>query len=245
MCALSTNRAPVSSGAAALARHRRNRRGRPRRAVGRGARGHRRTPNSWSAARATSRWPGRSRPRPPSGPARSPTPIGSSWRQRRNRASAFSRPAIRFITASGPSSQSSSRRDEMTCFPQPSAFSLAAARLGWSLPDCACISLHGRALERVIPHLQPGARILALSWDGTTPERLAALLRERGFGASHHHGSRGHGRPARDDQARRPPTAFDLPDVDPLNVVAIDRHGRARCPHRHALARPRRRLVRE
>ncbi len=59
----------------------------------------------------------------------------------------------------------------MTCFPQPSAFSLAASRLGWSLPDCACISLHGRALERVIPHLQPGARILALSWDGTTPEQ--------------------------------------------------------------------------
>jgi len=37
---------------------------------------------------------------------------------------------------------------EMACFPQASAFSLAAARLGWSLPDCACVSLHGRALQR-------------------------------------------------------------------------------------------------
>ena len=130
--------------------------------------------------------------------------------------------------------------DEMTCFPQPSAFSLAAARLGWSLPDCACVSLHGRALERVIPHLQPGARILALSWDGTTPERLADLLRERGFGASYDDDSRGHGRPARGDQARRRPTGSICPDVDPLNVVAIAVSAAPRCPHRPARARPRR-----
>jgi precorrin-6Y C5,15-methyltransferase (decarboxylating) len=31
-------------------------------------------------------------------------------------------------------------REEMTILPQPSAFSLAAARLGWPLADCAIIS---------------------------------------------------------------------------------------------------------
>ena len=73
---------------------------------------------------------------------------------------------------------------ETLCLPQPSAFSLAAARLGWSLQDVALVSLHGRALEGIVRHLQPGARILALSWDGETPAKLAKLLAERGIGGS-------------------------------------------------------------
>src|SRR5262245_38916533 len=59
--------------------------------------------------------------------------------------------------------------DEMLCLPHPSAFSLAASRLGWSLQDVALTSLHGRALEGIVRHLQPGVQILALSWDGGTP----------------------------------------------------------------------------
>jgi precorrin-6Y C5,15-methyltransferase (decarboxylating) len=74
--------------------------------------------------------------------------------------------------------------EEMLCLPAPSAFSLAAARLGWSLQDCATISLHGRALAAIIPHLQPSAKILALSWDGATPAALGRLLVERGMGRS-------------------------------------------------------------
>jgi precorrin-6Y C5,15-methyltransferase (decarboxylating) len=74
--------------------------------------------------------------------------------------------------------------EEMLCLPAPSAFSLVASRLGWSLQDCATISLHGRALETVIPHLQPHARLLALSWDGQTPAKLARLLVERGMARS-------------------------------------------------------------
>ena len=42
--------------------------------------------------------------------------------------------------------------------------------------------LHGRALASVVRHLQPGARVLALSWDGSTPGKLAQLLRDRGLG---------------------------------------------------------------
>ena len=74
--------------------------------------------------------------------------------------------------------------DEMICLPAPSAFSLIAARLGWSLQDCTMLSLHGRALEAIIPHLQPRARLLALSWDRTTPVKLARLLAARGMGRS-------------------------------------------------------------
>ena len=74
--------------------------------------------------------------------------------------------------------------DEIIAFPAPSAFSLAAARLGWALQDAACVSLHGRPLEAILPQLQPDAKILALSWDGRTPKRLSDLLGQRGFGGS-------------------------------------------------------------
>jgi precorrin-6Y C5,15-methyltransferase (decarboxylating) len=74
--------------------------------------------------------------------------------------------------------------DEMISIPAPSAFALAASRLGWSQQDCALVTLHGRPLEAIMPHLQPGARILALSWDDATPAKLAALLTERHMGRS-------------------------------------------------------------
>jgi precorrin-6Y C5,15-methyltransferase (decarboxylating) len=74
--------------------------------------------------------------------------------------------------------------DEMTILPQPSAFSLAAARLGWAIADCACVSLHGRPLDTLRLHLAPRRRLLLLSEDGTTPRRVARLLAESGWGAS-------------------------------------------------------------
>ena len=43
----------------------------------------------------------------------------------------------------------------------------------WPQEECALVSLHGRTLYRIVPHLQPGARILALSWDESTPRAVA------------------------------------------------------------------------
>jgi precorrin-6B C5,15-methyltransferase / cobalt-precorrin-6B C5,C15-methyltransferase len=74
--------------------------------------------------------------------------------------------------------------DEMISIPSPSAFALTAARLGWSQQDCALLTLHGRPLEAIIPRLHDGARILALSWDGATPAKLAALLTKHDMGRS-------------------------------------------------------------
>ena len=127
--------------------------------------------------------------------------------------------------------------DEIVCFPQPSAFSLAAARMGWSLPDCDCVSLHGRALERIVPLLQPGARILALSWDGSTPGKLAHLLKARGFGASTMTVLEAMGGPR---ERIRHAAANDLAiaDIDPLNTIAIEIAAASRCPRRHPGARP-------
>ncbi|CAK0770835.1 Precorrin-6Y C(5,15)-methyltransferase (decarboxylating) [Azospirillaceae bacterium] len=74
--------------------------------------------------------------------------------------------------------------EEMCIFPAPSSFSLAAARLGWRLQDVVPLTVHGRPLELVHPHLHVGAQLLILSENGQTPNRLAGLLTERGFGPS-------------------------------------------------------------
>lgn len=110
---------------------------------------------------------------------------------------------------------------EMTVLPAPSAFALAAARLGWPGQDVVRVSLHGRALERVLPHVQPGARLLALSWDGTTPAKLAALLAARGLGKSQLTVLEAMGG-LRERRRSAPADAFDIGDIDPLNLVAVE-----------------------
>lgn len=110
---------------------------------------------------------------------------------------------------------------EMCVFPHPSAFSLAAARLGWPLAETTCLTLHGRALERIVPHLQPGARILTLTWDETTPEAVAALLTERGFGASGLVVLEAMGGP-RERRLEARADAFSLTRIDPLNTLAVE-----------------------
>lgn len=74
--------------------------------------------------------------------------------------------------------------DEMHVIPSPSGFSLAAARVGWSLADVACISLHGRAVSGLQPHILPGNRILSLTSTALTVHEAAALLTERRYGLS-------------------------------------------------------------
>src|SRR6185437_10537241 len=110
--------------------------------------------------------------------------------------------------------------DETLCLPNASAFSLAAARLGWSQQDVSLVSLHGRALEGIVRHLQPGARILALSWDGETPAKLARFLDERGMGASTMTVLERLGGPS--ERVRRTTAAgFNLVDVAALNTIAL------------------------
>jgi precorrin-6Y C5,15-methyltransferase (decarboxylating) len=109
---------------------------------------------------------------------------------------------------------------EMLAVPTPSAFSLAAARLGWALPETAQVSLHGRALDLVRPHLQPGMRVLALTSDRAGPAALAHLLSEIGFGASSLIILEALG--GKRERIRTVTAAkFDLREVDDLNVVAI------------------------
>lgn len=73
---------------------------------------------------------------------------------------------------------------EMTIIPAPSAFSLACARLGWSLTAVETLSLCGRDPALLHAVLYPGAKLLILSADGNTPAVVAKLLRQAGFGQS-------------------------------------------------------------
>ncbi|MCO6185793.1 precorrin-6y C5,15-methyltransferase (decarboxylating) subunit CbiE [Rhizobium sp. L1K21] len=77
--------------------------------------------------------------------------------------------------------------DEMRIIPSPSAFSLAASRLGWPLQDVDQISLHGRSVETLVRYLQPTARIIALTSDASTIREAAELIQAHGFSGSHIH----------------------------------------------------------
>ncbi len=110
---------------------------------------------------------------------------------------------------------------ETMVVPAPSAFSLAAARLGWSLPQTVLMSLHGRTLDFLRPHLQPAARILALTSDGDGPRRVADLLRATGFGASRLTVLEALG--GREERlCTTTARDFALDSVNPLNTLAIE-----------------------
>jgi precorrin-6Y C5,15-methyltransferase (decarboxylating) len=73
---------------------------------------------------------------------------------------------------------------EIIYHPQVSAFQLAAARMGWSLPDVETLTVHGRPVEQMIAFIQPDARLLILTTGAETPAQIARFLSDRGFGQS-------------------------------------------------------------
>ncbi|MBZ9979431.1 precorrin-6y C5,15-methyltransferase (decarboxylating) subunit CbiE [Mesorhizobium sp. BR-1-1-10] len=110
---------------------------------------------------------------------------------------------------------------EMHVIPAPSALSLAAARLGWALQDIETVSLHGHPIDLIRPLLQPNARILALTSDGFAPAAVARLLAELDFGTSRLTVLEALGGPKETLRSVRA-DAFDLENINPLNVLAIE-----------------------
>lgn len=105
--------------------------------------------------------------------------------------------------------------------PAPSAFSLAAARLGWSLAEVETLTLHGRPLELLHPSVLPGAKLLVLSEGGGTPGRVARLLCERGYGESRlvvleHMGG------AREEVHEGTAADWAEREIADLNTIAVD-----------------------
>ena len=106
--------------------------------------------------------------------------------------------------------------------PSPSAFSLAAARLGWSLSDLMVrtVSVHALPFDGLRRWVQPGVRLLILSRDGSTPAAVAEALSAMGYGPSQMTVLE---RIGGDAEARRDTTAADgFTDVFAnLNTIAV------------------------
>ncbi|WP_210105985.1 precorrin-6y C5,15-methyltransferase (decarboxylating) subunit CbiE [Neorhizobium galegae] len=111
--------------------------------------------------------------------------------------------------------------DEFRAYPAPSAFSLAASRLGWALQDVDTVSLHGRPIDLIRPILHPGRQVLALTSDATGPEAIARLLCDSGFGHSRLKILEALGGPEEKIRSTEAQD-FALTDIDPLNLVAIE-----------------------
>ncbi|WP_062205797.1 bifunctional cobalt-precorrin-7 (C(5))-methyltransferase/cobalt-precorrin-6B (C(15))-methyltransferase [Aureimonas sp. AU12] len=110
---------------------------------------------------------------------------------------------------------------EMAILPAPSAFALAAARLGWSLEDVRCLTVHGRPVAALNPDIAEGARWLVLSEGGASPAAIAKLLADRGYGQSRLTILEHLGGPA--ERVRSTDAAsFDLGEIAELNVVAAE-----------------------
>ena len=111
--------------------------------------------------------------------------------------------------------------EEMEIVPSPSAFSLAAARMGWPLAEVETLTLHGRPPALIAPFIQPGARLLVLSDGSGTPAEVARLLIERGYGGSalavleHMGGKRERRLSGRAD-------SWSRDDVAPFNTLAVE-----------------------
>ncbi|WP_425532019.1 precorrin-6y C5,15-methyltransferase (decarboxylating) subunit CbiE [Ancylobacter koreensis] len=110
---------------------------------------------------------------------------------------------------------------EMFALPAPSSFSLAAARLGWALAEIGCLTVHGRSLDLLRAHLNPGRRLLVLTSDGAGPGEIARLLAGTGFGGSTLHILEALGGP-REQLRSSLAEGFALRDIDPLNLVGIE-----------------------
>src|SRR6266536_2169723 len=109
--------------------------------------------------------------------------------------------------------------DAVRVIPHPSSVSLACARLGWPQDQVQVVSLVGHPVERVHTHVQPGRRLVILSWGSHTPAEVAALLTERGYGSSELTVLEQLGGPS--ERVRTSRAAEWSDEVDALNVVGV------------------------
>ena len=105
--------------------------------------------------------------------------------------------------------------------PHPSSVSLACARLGWAVEDTAVVSLVGRPLELLLPHVTPRRRLLVLGSDGGTPAAIARCLAARGYGPSRLTVLAQLGGPA-EHASSGTATDWSHEQTDPLVVTAIE-----------------------
>ncbi len=72
-------------------------------------------------------------------------------------------------------------KSEVNIITHFSTFSLSAAIMGWSLPDCDCCTIHGRPAANIEIFLQPNAKVFALTQDASCVAEVCRRLVARGF----------------------------------------------------------------
>jgi precorrin-6B C5,15-methyltransferase / cobalt-precorrin-6B C5,C15-methyltransferase len=112
---------------------------------------------------------------------------------------------------------------EMTIIPAPSTFSLACAKLGWSLTAVETLSLCGRSPDFLSGILAPHSQLLILSAGADTPQLVADLLTQRGYGDSQitvleHLGGE------RERVISGIARSWSKSDVAALNIIAVECH---------------------
>lgn len=110
---------------------------------------------------------------------------------------------------------------EMTIIPAPSTFSLACAQLGWSLTEVETLSLCGRDPDFLAAILAPSSKLLVLSAGAETPQIVADLLTQLGYGDSQitvleHLGG------AQERLISSIARSFAQSDIAALNIIAIE-----------------------
>lgn len=74
--------------------------------------------------------------------------------------------------------------DAVRIHPGVSSEALARARMGWSSEEAVVVTVVGRSSDAVRRHLDPGACLVVLCSDGSTPAAIADLLTHEGCGGS-------------------------------------------------------------
>jgi precorrin-6B C5,15-methyltransferase / cobalt-precorrin-6B C5,C15-methyltransferase len=111
-------------------------------------------------------------------------------------------------------------REELQILPHLSAFTLTAARLGWSTADIETASLCARELHLLRPKLYPNAKLLLLSNDHTTPNLVCRQLTEWGYGETTVQVFEHLGGPKEQQFSTLAKTGFPN-SIAPLNTIAL------------------------
>ena len=118
---------------------------------------------------------------------------------------------------------------EWQVFPAPSAFTLAAARLGWRLEDTFCFGLHATPFASTRRALHPGQRLICLMRDSAAVGDFSRWLGEYGFGPSSLWILEALGGP-RERVRQTTALGFDFSDVLAPVTVALEVTGTAGLP---------------
>ena len=65
---------------------------------------------------------------------------------------------------------------DIAILPAVSGIAMAAAKMGWPVADVTTLSIHGRAVHKILPHIYPNAKWLVIPQNAASLHQLSTLL---------------------------------------------------------------------